>query len=520
MPPPEMIAVGLAGLVIGAVAGLVIRVLIDRSGLETASKRATSLEEEGRQRAGQFLKEAEVEAKEEALELREKFEKDSRKTRDELKDQERRLTKQEDSLERRADVVTKKEKYVEGQEKNLSVKMERVKEREVLLDQQLEKQKTELFRLSGLSPDEAKKMLLDRLERTLEHEVAIVVARHEERVKEECDKVAKKLVGTALQRVCVSHTSEVVVSAVDLPNDEMKGRIIGREGRNIRAFERATGVDVIVDDTPGIVVISCFDGVRRFMAVKALQKLIQDGRIHPARIEEVTDSTKGEINDLVQEMGRNAVFEMDIGPVHPKIITLLGRLYFRTSYGQNVLQHSIEVGHLCGVMGAEMGLDPKLAKRCGFLHDIGKAVDHEIEGGHPQIGGDLAKRYDEDPIVVNAIASHHEDIPQETMYATLAQIADAISGSRPGARRESLERYIKRMQKLEAVVNSFAGVRNCYAIQAGREVRVIVNSDRVDDSLSAKICRDIAKEIEQELTYPGEVKVTLLRETRHVDYAR
>lgn len=508
------------GLVLGGGAAFLFRRLMDRRSIESSTKKAKAIEEEARQKGAQLLKEAEVRAKDEDLRRREEFEREAKVTREELLEREKRAAKKEDGIERRADLITRKEKYLEGAEKNLSIKMNRVKEREVLLDQSLEKQKEELLRISGLSLEEAKTTLIDRLEKTMEHETAAVVARFQEKAQEEIDRVSKKLIGTAIQRVCVEHTSEVVVSTVDLPNDEMKGRIIGREGRNIRSFERATGVDVIVDDTPGVVVVSCFDGVRRQMAHRALQKLVQDGRIHPARIEEVVEVTKKEINDLVQEAGRNAVYEADIGPVHPKITTLLGRLKFRTSYGQNVLQHSTEVSYLCGVMAGELGLDVKMAKRCGLLHDIGKAVDHEIEGGHPAIGGDLARRYEEDPVVVNAIGSHHEDIPQESIYATLAQVGDAISGSRPGARRESLERYIKRMEKLEAVANSFAGVQRSYAIQAGREVRVIVQSDRVDDSMAAKICRDIAKEIEQELTYPGEVKVTLLRETRHVDYAR
>lgn len=511
---------GVLCFIFGAAVSLVVKVLLDRNRVKDATRRAAAIEEEARQKGEQLQKEAEVKAKDEDLRRRETFEKESKAERDEILEREKRVAKREDGSERRADLIARKEKYLEGAEQNLSVKVNRVKEREALLDQALEKQKEELLRITGLSLEEAKKMLLDRLEKTMEYETANIIARYRETAKQDMDRIAKKLIATTIQRVCVEHTSEVAVSTVDLPNDEMKGRIIGREGRNIRSFERATGVDVIVDDTPGVVVVSCFDGVRRAMAHRSLKKLIQDGRIHPARIEEVVEATKKEINDLVQETGRNASYEADVGPVHPKIVTLLGRLKFRTSYGQNVLQHSLEVAYLCGVMAGELGLNVKLAKRCGLLHDVGKAVDHEIEGGHPAIGGDLARRYDEDPAVVNAIASHHEDVPQETIYATLAQVSDAISGSRPGARRESLERYIQRMEKLEALASSFSGVHTSYAIQAGREVRVIVNADRVSDAVASKICRDIAKEIEQELTYPGEVKVTLLRETRHVDYAR
>jgi len=323
----------------------------------------------------------------------------------------------------------------------------------------------------------------------------------------------------AIQRLAADHTVESVVSTIDLPNDEMKGRIIGREGRNIRSFERATGVDVIVDDTPGVVVISGFDSVRREVAKVALEHLIVDGRIHPARIEEVVENTRKQIDEIIRESGKQAMMEADIHGLHPKELELLGRLKYRTSYGQNVLRHSLEVAHLMGALAGEMGLDPVLARRVGLLHDIGKAVDHETEGGHPEIGADLARRYGEDPLVVNAIEAHHEKVPAESVYAVLAMAADAVSASRPGARRETLENYIKRLERLETLAKGFPGVSKAYAIQAGREVRVIADADKLDDKSSAMLARDIAREIEKELTYPGEVRVTVIRETRITEVA-
>ena len=346
------------------------------------------------------------------------------------------------------------------------------------------------------------------------------MARSVERTKELSEERAKDIIATAIQRYASGHCQEITVANIEISDDAMKGRVIGREGRNIRSFEKATGVNVIVDDTPGVITVSCFDSIRREIARRAMERLIADGRIHPTRIEEIVAQTRQEIEELVQKEGKQACFDLTIVGVHPRLVTLLGRLRFRTSYGQNVLDHSREVAHLAGMIAGELGLDVKLARRCGLLHDIGKALDHEVEGGHPEIGSNLARRYDEPEEVVNAIASHHNDVPQNSIYAVITQAADAISGSRPGARGETLERYIKRLEKLETLASSFPGVKSANAIQAGREIRVIVNSQKISDNKALKLCHDIAREIEAQLTYPGEIKVTLLREVRVVEYAR
>jgi len=508
------------GMAIGLAAGFLLFHVIERLRAGNLRREAERLLEAARREAERTLKDAEIAAKEESFRKREEVEREAGSVRNELKDWERRLAKKEDGIDEKADIVAKKEKQVEALERALSAKSKKVEERDLELQAAVARQIEELQSISGMSRDEASRLLLSRLEKELEHEQAQLIQRFNERSRAEADRNAREIVVTAIQRVAANHCAEVTVSSLDLPNDEMKGRIIGREGRNIRAFEKATGVDVIVDDTPGIIVLSGFDPVRREMARRAMEKLIADGRIHPARIEEVVEACKREMNEFIQEKGRAAALEIDLPDLHPKLVTLLGRLHFRTSYGQNVLRHSIEVANLCAMMASELGLDAKLAKRCGLLHDIGKAVDHELEGGHPEIGADLAKKFGEPHEVVNAIAAHHEAVPQETLYAVLAQACDAVSGARPGARGESLERYIKRMEKLEAVATQFPGVRQAYAIQAGREVRVVVNSGKVNDKQAAKLARDIAKEIENQLTYPGEVKVTLLRETRVIEYAR
>jgi ribonuclease Y len=392
--------------------------------------------------------------------------------------------------------------------------------REQEIERIVEEEKQVLFRITGLGREDAERLLLQKLERDFEHERETMVARTVERVKESCETRAREMLATCMQRMASAYCQEITTSTIEIPNDEMKGRVIGREGRNIRAFEKATGVDVIVDDTPGVIIVSCFDSIRREMARRAMEKLIADGRIHPARIEEIVEQTKKEMNEIIQQEGKQVVYDLNLPGIHQKMVTLLGRLRFRTSYGQNVLEHTKECAHLAGMIAAELGLDVMLARRCALLHDIGKAVDHEIEGGHPEIGANLARRYDEPPEVVNAIAAHHNDVPQESLYAVITQIADSISGSRPGARGETLERYIKRLEKLEAVALTFAGVKSANAIQAGREIRVFVNSQKVSDKKALKLCRDIAAEIENQLTYPGEIKVTLLRETRVVEYAR
>lgn len=451
---------------------------------------------------------------------REQCERELQAKRQEQAAAEKRLAKKEDGLDRKFDLLSKKENYLETKEKSLNKRSEALDVREQELERLLEEEKQTLYRITELSKEEAQKLLLEKLEKDFEHEKETLIARAVERAKEGAESRARDILATCIQRLAPSYCQEVTTSVIEIPNDEMKGRVIGREGRNIRAFEKATGVDVIVDDTPGIIIVSCFDSIRREMARRSLDKLIADGRIHPARIEEIVEQTKKEMNELIQQEGKQVVYDLNIPGVHPKIVTLLGRLKFRTSYGQNVLQHTKECAHLAGMIAGELGLNVTLARRCALLHDIGKAVDHEIEGGHPEIGASIARRYDEPPEVVNAIASHHNEVPQESVYSVITQAADSISGSRPGARGETLERYIKRLEKLEALALSFPGVKSANAIQAGREIRVFVNSQKVSDKKALKLCRDIASEIESQLTYPGEIKVTLLRETRVVEYAR
>ena len=381
-------------------------------------------------------------------------------------------------------------------------------------------QKTQLMKVANMSADEARTVLLEQVEKEIEADAAQVVQRTLEKAEEQAEEKVREIIATAIQRYAADHTSQITVSTVDIPSDDMKGRVIGREGRNIRAFEKATGVDVIVDDTPGVVVVSAFDPVRREVARLSLEKLIQDGRIHPSRIEELVAETQNEVNQMVQQTGKQVLIDANVRGVHPKLVTLLGRLHYRTSYGQNVLKHSMEVAYLSQIIAGEIGVKGQLARRAGLLHDIGKAVDHEVEGGHPQIGAELCKRYGEREEIVEAAAGHHGDVQAKFIYTPIIAAADAISASRPGARRETLERYIQRLEKLEDIAKGFEGVKQAYAIQAGREVRVLVDAESVDDRMSAKVAHDIAKRIEEEMQYPGEVKVTLIREVRCTEYAR
>ena len=438
----------------------------------------------------------------------------------EVQDQERRVSKREDGLTRKLDLLNKKEQRLGNVERSLDRRTQAIDSRETEVDRLIEEEKQALYRVSDLGKEEAEKMLLQKLERDFDHEQEVLLARMVDRIKEQSETRSREILASCMQRMASTYCQELTTSAIEIPGDEMKGRVIGREGRNIRAFEKCTGVDVIVDDTPGVIIISCFDSIRREMARRSMEKLIADGRIHPTRIEEVVGQTKKEMNEVILQEGKQAIFDLNIPGMHPKLVTLLGRLKFRTSYGQNVLFHVKECSYIAGLLAAELNLDVQLAKRCALLHDVGKSVDHEIEGGHPEIGANIAKRYDEPVEVVNSIASHHNDVPQESIYAIITQIADSISGSRPGARGETLERYIKRLEKLESLAMTFAGVKSANAVQAGREIRVIVNSQRVNDKKAIKLCRDIAKEIEEQLTYPGEIRVTLLRETRVVEYAR
>ncbi len=470
--------------------------------------------------ADKIVKDAHLKTKEDEIRRRESFEKESNELRTEIKTAERRLEKREDVLEKKAESVQKREKELEQLEKTLQDKVRAAEQKQFELEQTIEEERRILLNLSGLSREEATRMILEKLEKELTQESAALIQKYKDRVKETSEQDARNIITIATQRWAAEHTASTTTSTVDLPNEDMKGRIIGREGRNIRVFERATGVDVIVDDTPGVIVVSAFDGVRREMARRSLEKLVNDGRIHPARIEEVVEGTKKEMEAQIMEEGKQVCFECDIHGLHPKLTMLLGRLKYRTSYGQNNLQHVQEVAHLASAMAGELKMDTQVAKRCGLLHDIGKAVDQQMEGGHPAIGAELLKRFGEGAEVVHAAAYHHEELNAEHPYTVLTMAADAISAARPGARRETFERYIKRLERLEAIANGYPGVESSYAIQAGREIRVIVNSTKIDDKQALVIARDIAKDIENELTYPGEIRVTVLREMRVVEYAR
>jgi ribonuclease Y len=510
----------LLGLIVGAVVAVgavVVRARIAQTSLAQQTERILG---EARQEADNVLKAAQVEAKAELLASKEQFEKEAAEVRTEHKEIEKRLTKREDVIDQKLDTLETKERKVDAAEKRLAEREDQVGAREVELEDLVAQRRNELVRISGMSVEEAKKNLLLSVEHEVENDAARLIDRAINEAKERAEERSREITITAIQRYAAEHTSASTVSTVDIPSDEMKGRVIGREGRNIRAFEKATGVDVIVDDTPGVVVVSAFDPVRREVARRSLERLIQDGRIHPGRIEEIVEEINADVQRDIMDAGKAAAVEANIGGLHKKQLELLGRLAYRTSYGQNVLRHSIEVAFLCQNMADELGLNGRLARRCGLLHDIGKAMDHEMEGGHPQIGHDFCKRFNEAPEVLNAIQGHHGDVPSISPYTPLVAAADAISAARPGGRRESLERYIKRLEDLEAIANSQDGVKQSFAIQAGREVRVIVDAKRVDDARATQIALNIAKRIEEEMTYPGEVRVTVLREVRAIGIAR
>lgn len=508
------------GLAIGAAVGLLVYKKIIEKKVGNSKKEAEKIIEEAKQEAKGLRKEALLEAKEEQLRLRNEFEKESKQRRAEIQKTENRLNQKEDALDKKEMVLDNKIDALERSKQDLEKRREELDIRENELEQQRTNIVLEIEKVAGISREEAKKILIDQMTEAAKIEAAEIIKKIEAEAKEEGEKKAKNIVGLAIQRCAVDHAAETTVSVVELPSEEMKGRIIGRVGRNIKAFESVTGVDVIIDDTPDVVTLTGFDPVRREVARQTLQKLVSDGRIHPGRIEEVAEKVRKEIDVQIKEAGEEAVFEAGIFGIHPELIKLLGKLKYRTSYGQNVLNHSLEVSFLAGLMAQELGVDVKLAKRAGLLHDIGKAVDHEYEGTHVQIGVDLAKKYKEKDNVVNAIAAHHGDVPPETIEAILVQTADAISGARPGARRESLENYIKRLEKLESLANSFAGVEQSYAIQAGREIRVIVKPEQVNDARTVFLAKEIAQKLEAELEYPGQIKVNVIRETRSVEYAK
>lgn len=503
----------LFALLVGLAIGYFGRRSIAESKIGIAEEEAARLVEEAAREAEAKKKEILLEAKDEIHQNRQEAEKDLRERRRDLDRLERRVLQKEEQIDKKTENIEKKEANLQEKEKDIDKTQQDL---QLILTQQLK----ELERLSGLSTEAAKELLLSNVEQQIRQETAVMIRTLESEAKEDADKKARNIISLAIQRCAADVVSETTVSVVSLPNDEMKGRIIGREGRNIRTFETMSGVDLIIDDTPEAVILSSFDPVRREIARVALESLVSDGRIHPARIEEMIEKARAQIDQQLREVGEQAAFEVGVHGLHPEIIKLLGRLKYRTSYGQNVLKHSIEVSHLAGVMAAELEVDITLAKRAGLLHDIGKAVDHEVVGPHVEIGVDLAKKYRESKDVIHGIEAHHGDVEPQTIEAILVQAADAISASRPGARRETLETYIKRLEKLENLANSFTGVDKSYAIQAGREIRIIVKPEEIDDLATITLVKDIARQIEQELDYPGQIKVIVIRETRSVELAK
>jgi len=503
----------LLALIIGALAGYIVRKNLAEARIKSAEEAAAKILIDAKKESETRKKEALLEAKEEIHRLRTEADRDNKERHNEIVRQEKRLQKKEEDIDRKLDGIERKEEALRKKDNEIEEIRSQVTE--------LQKQKVqELESISGITSAEAKQILLNSIEDDIKHEAAMMVRDIENSAREEGEKRAREIVASAIQRVAADHVAETTVSVVPLPNEEMKGRIIGREGRNIRTLETLTGVDLIIDDTPEAVILSGFDPVRREIARNALEKLILDGRIQPGRIEEMVEKSRKEVEQRIWDEGEQATFETNVHGLHSELIKLLGRLKFRTSYGQNVLKHSIEVAHLAGVMAAELGADITLAKRAGLLHDIGKAIDHEVEGSHTVIGADIAKKYKEGPEVIHAILAHHGDVEIGSLEAALVQAADTISAARPGARRETLEYYIKRLQKLEEIAETFEGVEKCYAIQAGREIRVIVEPDKIDDLMAMRTAREIAKRVEAELEYPGQIKVVVIRETRAVDYAK
>ena len=475
--------------------------------------------ENAKRQSATLVKEAELEVKDQRIKMKNDFDIETKDTRMELKEKERRLTQKEENAERKLDELGRRDRELVKKERRLSKRENKVDHLEARANELIVEQKRQLEKISGMTADQAKELLIRAMENEARYDGAKLIKRIESEAKAEADKKAKGILATVIQRYAGDFVMERTVSVVQLPSDDMKGRIIGREGRNIRALEAATGIDLIIDDTPEAVILSGFNPVRREVARLSLKKLISDGRIHPARIEDVVKKVEKEVGVVIQETGEQAAFDLGVHGIHLELIKYIGSLKFRTSYSQNVLQHSVEVGFLCGIMASELGLNAKLARRMGLLHDLGKAIDHEVDGPHAIIGSELAKKYQEKANVVHAIAAHHEDVAPTNVYDFLVMAADSLSGARPGARKESLENYVKRLEELEKIANNFTGVSNTYAIQAGREVRVIVESQKVSDEQAILLSRDIAREIEASVTFPGQIKVTVIRETRAIEYA-
>ncbi len=508
-----IIIAAIASLLVGILLGYILRKQRAEKTIGSAETQARNLILDAENRSEAIRKETLAEARQEAHQIKQEAERDIRERREEVKNTERRLFQKEQNIDRKTESIEKKEE-------NITRKLQSLTDKEKNLDEKIKQQITELERISGCTSEEAKQLLLANLEVEIRHEASAMIKQIESEAKEEGDRRAKEIIVGAIQRCAADHVAETTVSVVPLPSDEMKGRIIGREGRNIRAIEQATGVDLIIDDTPEAVILSGFDPVRREIARIALEKLIVDGRIHPARIEEMVEKATKEVNTTIKAEGEAATFEVGIHNLHPELVKLLGRLKYRTSYGQNVLKHSLEVAHLAGLMAGELGMDVKLAQRAGLLHDIGKALDHEIQGTHVDIGIDVLRKYKESEAVVNAMAAHHGDYEPKSPEAVLIAAADALSAARPGARRETLDTYVKRLEKLEEIANTTPGVESSYAIQAGREIRIIAKPNEVSDDSMALLAREISQKIESELEYPGQIKVNVIRETRAVDYAR
>jgi len=517
---PTLIVATVVALIVGGVLGYMRKGQDVAARLLVAEDEARRIQDNAKLLAETTRKKAELEAREISIKEVEKFEQETRQERNELQEWERRLRTKEESLDRRLEAAVRKDEDFEARDRGLAERERTVHGREESIGKQLAAIDQKLVDVAGLSREEARRQLIEAVEADARMDMARHVKAIEEETREQADRKAKRIIALAVQRYAGEYVAEKTVSVVQLPNEEMKGRIIGREGRNIRALEAATGIDLIIDDTPEAVVLSGFSPLRREIARISLERLIADGRIHPSRIEEVVTKVKEEIEDAIRESGEQATFELGLNGIHSEILRLIGQLKYRTSYGQNQFQHSLEVGHLAGLMAMELGLNVKIATRAGLLHDIGKVIDQSVEGSHAVIGAEFAQRYGEAPKIVNAIAAHHEEVPMESIYSVLVQAADALSGARPGARREILESYIRRLEDLERISNAFEGVEKSYAIQAGRELRIIVSNNGVSDAEAVMMSRNIARKIESELTYPGQIKVTVIRETRAVDFAR